>query len=165
MKNYQFYEKVNSLKLIIFVKKLHFLHLNQSMKVKSVLDFWISWKISKKQEFELLHNNINEFFGEDIMDINFVNWFAKKINQSFPLDVCMHTPARVPFGTKEQRKWKNKNINLIVDHFYLKPFVSLSLAWILYFHVWLQNKGKFSVWSQYYNHFGIPLRITTKQLP
>ena len=119
----------------------------------------------KTQEFELLHNNINEFFGEDIMDINFVNWSAKKINQYFPLDVCMHTPARVPFGTKEQRKWKNKNTNLIVDHFYLKPFVSLSLAWILYFHVWLQNKGKFSVWSQYYNHFGIPLRITTKQLP
>ena len=121
--------------------------------------------LKTQEKFELLHNNINEFLGEGIMDINFVKWFAKKINQLFTLDVCMHTPAHVPFGTKEQRKWKNKNINLIVDHFYLKPFVSLSLAWILYFHVWLQNKGKFSVWSQYYNHFGIPLRITTKQLP
>ena len=126
--------------LLIILKPI--LHLNQSMKVKSVLDFWISWKIWKQEKFELLHNNINEFLGEGIMDINFVKWFAKKINQSFPLDVCMHTPANLPFGTKEQRKWKNKNINLIVDHFYLKPFVSLSLAWILYFHVWLQNKGK-----------------------
>ena len=26
---------------------------------------------------------------------------------------------------------------------------------MLYFHVWLQNKGKFLVWSEYYNQFGI----------
>ena len=25
----------------------------------------------------------------------------------------------------------------------------------LYFRVWLQNKGKFLVWSEYYDHFGI----------
>ena len=121
--------------------------------------------LKTQEKFELLHNNINEFFGKTLWTLILSNGLQKKINQSFPLDACTHTPAHVPFGTKEQRKWNNKNINLIVDHFYLKPFVSLSLAWILYFHVWLQNKGKFSVWSQYYNHFGIPLRITTKQLP
>ena len=26
---------------------------------------------------------------------------------------------------------------------------------MLYFHVWLQNKRKFLVWSEYYNQFGI----------
>ena len=28
--------------------------------------------------------------------------------------------------------------------------------------VWLQSRRKFLVWSQYYNHFGIPLRIMAK---
>ena len=33
---------------------------------------------------------------------------------------------------------------------------------MLDFHVWLQNKGKFLVWSEYYNQFGIyqPSRIS-----
>ena len=26
---------------------------------------------------------------------------------------------------------------------------------MLYFHEWLQNRGKFLVWSKYYNQFGI----------
>ena len=26
---------------------------------------------------------------------------------------------------------------------------------MLYFHVWLQNKGKFLVWSEHYNQFGM----------
>ena len=28
-----------------------------------------------------------------------------------------------------------------------KTFVNLSLAWMLYFYAWLQNEGKFLVWS------------------
>ena len=59
------------------------------------------------------------------------------------------------FGMLERRKRKNKNIkNLIVDHFYL-TFVKLSLTLILYFHVWIQNEGKFVVWGKYFNQFGI----------
>ena len=40
--------------------------------------------------------------------------------------------------------------------------VNLSLAWMLHFHELLQNKGKFLVWSEYYNHFGIcqPSRVS-----
>ena len=41
----------------------------------------------------------------------------------------------------------------MVDHFSLN--FNLLLAWMLYFHVWLQNKWKFLVWSEYYNRFGI----------
>ena len=56
-------------------------------------------------------------------------------------------------GTSEQRKWKKtKTPNLIVDSFSL-TFVNLSLAWMLYFHVWCQNIGKFLVLSEYYNQF------------
>ena len=38
----------------------------------------------------------------------------------------------------------------MADHFSL-TFVSLSLASMLYFHVWLQSKGKVLVWKEYYN--------------
>ena len=33
--------------------------------------------------------------------------------------------------------------------------VNPSLVWMFYFCIWLQNKGKFLVWSEYYNQFGI----------
>ena len=33
-------------------------------------------------------------------------------------------------------------------------FVNFSLAWMLYFHVWLQNTGNLLVWSEYYDQFG-----------
>ena len=54
-------------------------------------------------------------------------------------------------GTMEQRKWKKEWKH---DHFSL-TFVTLLLAWMLYFHVWFQNKGKFLVQSEYYNQSGI----------
>ena len=49
-------------------------------------------------------------------------------------------------GTFKQGKWmkERKTSNLIADHSSL-TFVNLLLAWMLYFHVWLQNKGKFLV--------------------
>ena len=43
-------------------------------------------------------------------------------------------------GMKEMKE-RSKISNLMVDHFSL-TFVNLSLAWMLYFHAWLQNKGK-----------------------
>ena len=56
---------------------------------------------------------------------------------------------------------RTKTSNLIVDHF-SSTFVNLLLDWMLYFHVRLQNKGKFIVSSEYYNHFGIyqPSRLS-----
>ena len=59
-------------------------------------------------------------------------------------------------GALEQKKMKErtKTSNLTVDHFSL-TFINLSLAWMLYLHVWLQNKRKFLVWSEYYSQFGI----------
>ena len=57
-------------------------------------------------------------------------------------------------GTLEQRKEKTKTSKLIVDHFSL-TFANLLLAWMLYFHVWRQNMGKFLIWSEFYNQFGI----------
>ena len=46
-------------------------------------------------------------------------------------------------GTLQQRKWKKEQkSNLIVGHFSL-TFVKLSLASMLLFYEWLQNKGKF----------------------
>ena len=66
-------------------------------------------------------------------------------------------------GTLEQRKWKKelKISNLTVDHFSL-TIANLSLAWMLCFHIWLQNKGKFWVSHEYYNHFWIyqPSRLS-----
>ena len=75
-------------------------------------------------------------------------------------------------GTLELKTIKEwtKTSNWIVDHFSL-TFVNLVLAWVLYFYVWLQNKGKFKVWSEYYNQFAIyqmffciSLTIMRKQL-
>ena len=51
-------------------------------------------------------------------------------------------------------KERTKTSNLIDDQFSL-TFVNLSLDWMLYFHAWLQNKGEYVVWSEYYNQFGI----------
>ena len=50
----------------------------------------------------------------------------------------------------------------MVDLFSL-TFVNFSLAWMLHFHVRLTNKGKFLVWSEYYNQRGIyqPFRVRT----
>ena len=56
-------------------------------------------------------------------------------------------------GTTKMKE-RTKTSNLIVDNFSL-TFVNLSLVWILYFHVWLQNGGELLVWSEYYNQFGI----------
>ena len=64
-------------------------------------------------------------------------------------------------GTKKIKE-RTKTSNLVIDHFSL-TFVNLSLAWMLYFHVWIQNMGKFLIWSEYYNQFGIhqPFRVST----
>ena len=51
-------------------------------------------------------------------------------------------------------KERTKTSNLIAGHFTL-TFVNFSIAWILYYHVWLQNKVKFLVWSECYNQFVI----------
>ena len=47
-------------------------------------------------------------------------------------------------------KERTKTSNLTIDYFTLS-FGNLSLN----FHVWLQNKEKFLVWSEYYSQFGI----------
>ena len=51
-------------------------------------------------------------------------------------------------------KERLKTSNLIVDHFSV-IYVNVLLALMLYFHVSLENKGKFLVWSEYDNQFGI----------
>ena len=56
-------------------------------------------------------------------------------------------------GMKKMKE-RTKTSNLIVEYF-SSTFVNLSLALLFYFHVWLQNKGKFLVWSEHYNQFGI----------
>ena len=58
-------------------------------------------------------------------------------------------------------KERTKTSSLIVDCFSL-TLVNLSLAWMLYFHVWHWNKGKFFVWTEYYNQFDIyqPSRVS-----
>ena len=77
-----------------------------------------------------------------------------------PLVWCMWKNSTCHFcwwhwgiGTKKMKE-RTRTSNLIADHFSL-TFLNLSLAWMLYFHVWLENKGKFLVWSEYYNQFGI----------
>ena len=55
---------------------------------------------------------------------------------------------------KMKMKERTKTSNLTIDYFSLS-FINLPLAWMLYFHVWLQNKEKFLVWSEYYSQFGI----------
>ena len=97
------------------------------------------------------------------------------IHQYFRFDASKHTHFSIPAtslmcvknithhfclwhllsGTLEQRQQKKEQlIILIVDHFSL-TFVNPLLAWMLYFHVWLQNKAKVLVWRKYYNQFGI----------
>ena len=36
--------------------------------------------LKTQKKLELLHNIVNEFVGEEINDISFVKWLAKKIN-------------------------------------------------------------------------------------
>ena len=57
-------------------------------------------------------------------------------------------------GMKKMKE-RSETSNWIVDHFSL-IFVNLSLAYLLYFHVWLQNKEKtLYLESIYTNQFGI----------
>ena len=51
-------------------------------------------------------------------------------------------------GTKKIKE-RTKTSNLIVDQFSL-TIVNLLLAWMLCFHVWLQNKGKYLFWREYF---------------
>ena len=63
---------------------------------------------------------------------------------------CMHhlCLTLIFWGIRTKKmKEKTKKSNLIVDHFSL-TFANLLLAWILYFRVLLQNKGKFLVWIE-----------------
>ena len=79
-----------------------------------------------------------------------------------PLVWCVQKIARATYVYdthcleywNEENVRKNKNVKFNGWSFSL-TFVKLSLAWMLYFHVWLQNKGKFLVWTEYYNQFGI----------
>ena len=57
-------------------------------------------------------------------------------------------------GHLNEKNERTKTSNLIVNHFSL-TFVNLLLTSMLYLHVWLKNEGKFLVWSEYYNQFGI----------
>ena len=61
-------------------------------------------------------------------------------------------------------KERTKTSNSIVDLFLV--FVNLLLAWMLYFHVWFQNKRKFLVWRESYNQFGIyqPFHVSLIEL-
>ena len=54
-------------------------------------------------------------------------------------------------GTLEWKKW-NKGQKHQIDHF-LKIFVILLFAWMLYFHVLydFRIREKFKVWSEHYN--------------
>ena len=63
-------------------------------------------------------------------------------------------------GTKKIKE-RTKTPDLIVDFFSL-TLVNLSLAWMLYFHIWHYNKGKLFVSSEYYNHLGTyqPSRVS-----
>ena len=59
----------------------------------------------------------------------------------------MHMPAHAPllfifvWDIEMKKIERTKTSNWMVDHFSL-TFVKLSLAWMLYFPVWLQNKRK-----------------------
>ena len=55
-------------------------------------------------------------------------------------------------GTLEWRKWRNKNIKLNCWSVFLNLF-HFSLTWMLYFHVWLQTKGKILIWRECYHQF------------
>ena len=76
----------------------------------------------KTQEFELLHNNINEFFGEDIMDINFVNWFAKKNKPVFST-WCVHAhTSTCTIWDKRTKKMKEQKHKFNSWSFLFKTF-------------------------------------------
>ena len=57
-------------------------------------------------------------------------------------------------GHWNEENERTKTSNWIAVHFSL-TIVKLLLTWMLYFHEWLQNKGKFQVCREYYNQFGI----------
>ena len=52
---------------------------------------------------------------------------------------------------KKMRKQKHHWID---DHFPLTS-ANISYTWMLYIHVWFQNKGKILIWWEYYNQWGI----------
>ena len=54
----------------------------------------------------------------------------------------------------KENERKNKTIKLTSWSFSLM-FVDLPLAWMLYFHLWLQNIEKCLGWSEHYNQLGI----------
>ena len=56
--------------------------------------------------------------------------------------------------SNEMKKRKKKAIKFNSWSFF-PNFVNLFLAWMLYFHVWVQNMGKCLVWFEYYNEFYI----------
>ena len=63
---------------------------------------------------------------------------------TFVYDTCfVYEHAPLLFMTIDwdvrMKKMKKGTLNWIVDHFSL-TFVNLSLTWMLYLHVWLQNK-------------------------
>ena len=80
------------------------------------------------------------------------------------VNTCVNSLMRVKNKTRHFCLWylwkwmkEQKTSRLIVDHFSL-TFANLSLAWMLYFHVWpqwLHNNRKFFVWSEYFDQFGI----------
>ena len=63
------------------------------------------------------------------------------------------TPIVWDIETKNLKE-RTKTSDLIVYHVYL-TFFNLSLAWILYFYVWLQKKVKFLIWSENCSQFDI----------
>ena len=57
-------------------------------------------------------------------------------------------------GYWNEENEKTKTSNWIDDHFPL-TFANISFTWMLYIHVWFQNKGKILIWWEYYNQCGI----------
>ena len=83
-----------------------------------------------------------------IAPVPLVWWMWKK-----HLSLLLMTPIVWDIETKNLKE-RTKTSDLIVYHVYL-TFFNLSLAWILYFHVWLQKKVKFLIWSENCSQFDI----------
>ena len=109
-------------------------------------------KIKKKKKIE--DGSLSCSFKKRYIDI---------LRLSFLL--CLFIPRRAsPFiysHVQNGQKWGcndenegTKTSNWIVNHFSLTLF-NLSLTWMLYFRLWLQNKGKILTWRKYYNQFNI----------
>ena len=81
-----------------------------------------------------------------------------------PVKMARTTSANDTFclGHWNEENKRTKTSNSIVYHFTL-TFVNFSLT-LLYVHVWLQDKGKILIWSEYYNQFGIYQRSSVSLL-